>query len=293
MSGFYDATFSITGSDPESGETGVAIATKRLAVGNRCIGAKSGVGAVASQAATNPHIPDQALNLLARGVSPEECMEVLRRQDLDFENRQINIVNFKGEAASFTGKKCEEHAASISGESFAAAGNMLLNPEVVKAMAFSFQNSTGPLGKRLLGAISAGEKAGGDKRGKQSAAILVSKIGSCPFIDLRVDDSKDPVSDLTDLLDSWYLHLETRKDFSDLYFRSLTLGMVGQDVRDVSSLLCRLGYFRGPVEELYTDNLAGAVKNFQSDNGLSPSGEADEDTVQLLVSKGGRSLDSR
>lgn len=287
MPRLYDATFSIAGVDIDQGEVGVSIATKRPAVGNRCISAMAGIGAVASQATTNPYIPQQALDLMSLGRTPEECFRVLESQDTDIQSRQVNIVSVTGASLSFTGAKCQQHASGKHGYCYATAGNILAGPEVVEAVAFSFEHSEGPLARRLVSAILAGEAEEGDKRGKQSAAVLVAKVGWHPFVDLRVDDSEDPARRLSQLLDLWFEQMKTQGPLPDLQFRTLETGMIGLDVADVSNLMRSLGYYGGPVTSRFTADLRTAIESYQRDNGLSVNGLLDGRTLDSLRTKGG------
>jgi len=199
-------TFSVVGYDPATGDLGVAVASKFLAVGSVVPFARAGVGAIATQAFANTTYGPRGLELLRRGLSPEEVIQRLIRDDPQHEQRQVGIVDAKGRAATYTGKSCIRWAGGIAGKHFAVQGNILTGEAVVKAMADTFQRTQGELAKRLLTALEAGEKAGGDARGKQSAAILVVRKGGGyagfddRYIDLRVDDHPDPIPELRRLL---------------------------------------------------------------------------------------------
>ncbi|MGI6627768.1 MAG: DUF1028 domain-containing protein [Bacillota bacterium] len=278
-----DATYSIVAADRGKGEIGVAIATKRPAVGNRCIHAVAGIGAVASQSATNPYIPRQATELMRSGIGCSEIFELLAAQDSDIERRQVNLVRYSGDSFSFTGGHCQSYAGGIHGKSFAVAGNILVGPGVVEAMAGTFERSEGSLANRLLLALLAGEQMGGDKRGKQSAAILVAKVGWYPFVDFRIDDSDDPVNELNTLVQLWGEQVsKNRGELPDLGFRLLERGIIGADVSDVSFLMKELGYSEAPTSDRFTDELEAAVRLFQKDHRLRPTGIVDTDTVKHL-----------
>jgi len=205
MHGGY-GTFSIAGYDPATGDLGVAVASKFLAVGSVVPFARAGVGAIATQAFANTSYGPRGLELLRRGLSPDEVIRRLTRDDPQREQRQIGVVDMKGRAATYTGKSCIRWAGGIAGKHFAAQGNILTGEAVVKAMANTFQRTSGELAVRLLTALEAGEKAGGDARGKQSAALLVVRKGGGyagfddRYIDLRVDDHPDPIPELRRLL---------------------------------------------------------------------------------------------
>jgi uncharacterized Ntn-hydrolase superfamily protein len=200
-------TFSIVAYDPETKTWGIAVASRVLAVGAVVPHAKAGAGAVATQSWTNVTYGAEGLELLAKGKTAEETIKALTEADKQREFRQVGIVDTKGNPAHFTGKKCNSWAGAKSGKNFTCQGNLLTGKEVVEEMAKAFEADPKlPLAWRLQDALEAGEKAGGDKRGKQSASILVVRRGSGPngfgdrFIDLRVDDHEKPVQELTRLL---------------------------------------------------------------------------------------------
>jgi len=199
-------TFSIVAYDPDEKEWGVAVASKYLAVGSAVPFAKAGVGAVATQARVNVTYGPRGLELLAAGKSAEEALKELTDADKGKETRQLGLLDAKGEAAAFTGKKCGTWAGHKTGKHYTCQGNLLKGEEVVTKMAEAFEKAKGPLAWRMMEALEAGDQAGGDKRGKQSAAILVVHEGRGPnglsdrYVDLRVDDHKDPVPELARIL---------------------------------------------------------------------------------------------
>lgn len=196
------ATFSIVGFDPETGELGVAVQSKFLGVGAVVPWAKSGVGAIATQSYANTTYGPEGLKHLEKGKSARETLELLINDDPDKDMRQVGIVDAKGNAATFTGKQCYEWAGGRSGKHYAAQGNILVGKETVDRMAETFEQTEGSLAERLLKALEAGQKAGGDKRGKQSAALYVVKEKggyggfNDRYIDLRVDDHPEPIHEL-------------------------------------------------------------------------------------------------
>ncbi len=203
------ATFSIVACDTTSGIWGVAVASKFLAVGAVVPWARGDVGAVATQAQANTSFGPRGLDLLARGLEPDEVLNVLLRPDTLRDRRQVGIVGAHGRAATYTGSKCNPWAGGKSGRCFAAQGNILTGPEVVDAMAKSFESSSGFLGDRMLAALEAGDAAGGDSRGRQSAAIYLAATGQGwgnnddRFCDLRVDDHADPIRELRRVYNVW------------------------------------------------------------------------------------------
>jgi len=193
---FLDSTFSITARCPQSGDLGVAISTAVPGVGNRCPHVKLGVGAIATQSFTNVTLGIKGLKLLELGLTPEHAMGVLLDEDEGRELRQVAVVDNKGRCFAFTGSRCIGWAGHIIGESFIVAGNMLVGEETIQAMAESFRSSSGELSERLLRALEAGQSAGGDKRGRRSAALLVASQSPKLYHDLRVDEDADPVAEL-------------------------------------------------------------------------------------------------
>lgn len=190
-------TFSITARCDRTGELGVAVSTKFIAVGALCVFVKNNVGAIASQAYINPQLGISGLEDLARGNSAQQTLEYLKSKDAGIEFRQLGIVDNKGESAAFTGEECDTWRGHLTGPNYALAGNMLVGAETLEAMRESFVSDESlPLAKRLLLALSAGEKAGGDKRGRQSAALKVYGAREFPVLDLRVDEHTDPVGEL-------------------------------------------------------------------------------------------------
>ena len=199
-------TFSICAYDPERQEWGVAVASKYLAVGAVVPWAKAGVGAVATQSAVNVSYGPKGLELLGQGKSAEDVIKLLTEEDKGRAFRQLGIVDAKGAAANFSGDKCNPWAGSKSGKYYTCQGNLLAGEKVVDAMAKAFEETKGPLAWKLMAALDAGDQAGGDKRGKQSAAILVVRDKAGPaglsdrYLDFRVDDHKDPVPELARIL---------------------------------------------------------------------------------------------
>ncbi len=196
------ATFSIVGFDPETGELGIAVASKFLAVGAVVPWAKAGVGAVATQSFANTSYGPRGLELMAEGLTAQEALDKLVGDDSQAAIRQVGLVDAKGRSATFTGDDCYDWAGGLAGEGFAAQGNILAGEAVVQAMAETFPKVEGDLGQRLLAALAAGQEAGGDKRGRQSAALLVVRERggyggfNDRYRDLRVDDHEKPINEL-------------------------------------------------------------------------------------------------
>jgi uncharacterized Ntn-hydrolase superfamily protein len=189
--------------DPDTGHLGVAVSTARLAVGNRVPYVKAKVGAVATQANTNPMLAYEALLLLEMGKSAQEALDAALGSDLGREERQLTVIDAKGNKAAFTGTKPDDYKGHILGKNCVVAGNILTGPETLTAMLEVFDKTQGTLGDRIMAAMEAGQKAGGDKRGRISAAILVATDSLHPYINLRVDNSTDPVAELRKLYDAY------------------------------------------------------------------------------------------
>ena len=207
-------TFSIAAVDPKTGDTGVAVASKFLAVGNIVPWVEAGVGAIATQALANGRFGSEGLKLLGNTDAKQE-LDKLLAADSGRERRQVGIVDAKGNAASHTGSGCQGWAGHRTGAGYAAQGNCLAGAAVVVAMARAFESSTGPLYRRMFAGLAAGDVAGGDKRGRQSVAIKVLRKGAgyqglCDIVmDLRVDDAADPFGELRRLMDLHQLYFFT------------------------------------------------------------------------------------
>jgi uncharacterized Ntn-hydrolase superfamily protein len=190
-------TFSVAAVDPLTRALGVAVTTKYLAVGSLCPFVRAGVGAIATQASVNPSFGPRGLRLLAEGLTPEQSMRMLLESDEGREHRQLSVVDAHGRAVSFTGADTVAWSGHRTGPGYAVAGNMLVSEETVTAAEAAFLDGEGQsLPERLLRAIEAGQAAGGDKRGRQSAAIVVYTTEEYPYLDFRVDDHPEPVSEL-------------------------------------------------------------------------------------------------
>lgn len=210
-------TFSIVAWDPATGMTGVAVATKHLAVGALVPHAKSGVGAIATQAQTNPLLGIRGLRILENRTASESIFDetpadavlgLLLQDDDDRQQRQVHLVDHNGHTAAWTGRDCVDWAGHLTFPNFSVAGNMLVGEQTLQAMAAAYQAKQGmEFCERLLQALEAGDAAGGDKRGRQSAALYVVHNEVYPYLDLRVDHHGNPVAELH------YLFEESRKDY--------------------------------------------------------------------------------
>ncbi|NWF89573.1 MAG: DUF1028 domain-containing protein [Ignavibacteriaceae bacterium] len=199
-------TYSIVAYDPETGDMGVAVQSHWFSVGTIVSWGEAGVGVVATQSFVNPSFGPRGLEMLKQGKTPQQIVDELIASDEGREFRQLAVLDAKGNASSFTGKKCIQPAGNIVGDGFSVQANLMANDKVWPAMAEAFKNSKGPLAERMLTALEAAENAGGDIRGKQSAALLVvrgkstGKIWDDRLVDLRVDDNPEPLVELRRLL---------------------------------------------------------------------------------------------
>jgi uncharacterized Ntn-hydrolase superfamily protein len=212
MSGAPRGTYSIVAADPEARELGCAVQSRYFAVGATVPWVRAGVGAVATQAYALSASGPKLLEAIAAGASPKEALRDVVEADERSARRQYGLVTADGRAFVYTGEECSEWAGGHAGSGYSVQGNILTRPEVVDAMARSFEQSAGrgkALGDRLMDALDAGEAAGGDRRGKQSAALLVERVGAAEVtplgidrvIDLRVDDHQEPLIELRRLLE--------------------------------------------------------------------------------------------
>jgi uncharacterized Ntn-hydrolase superfamily protein len=200
------STFSIVAFDPSTRELGVAVHSRYFSVGSVVPWAEAEVGAVATQSFVNVSYGPRGLQLLKNGLSVDEVIAKLTSEDEERDYRQVGIIDAKGNAAAFTGKKCLQWAGSKTGPNYSAQGNILASSKVVENMGKQFESSKGDLADRLVDALIGGDKAGGDARGRQSASLLVIKKGGGRAgygdknIDLRVEDHRNPIIELKRLL---------------------------------------------------------------------------------------------
>ncbi|KJU77708.1 hypothetical protein N619_16315 [Ectopseudomonas oleovorans] len=190
-------TFSIVARCPRTGQFGVAAATAMPAVGKLLSHAAAGAGAVATQAQVNPYLGLDGLALLRQGLSAKEVLERLKDTDPCMELRQCALIDAQGDSLCWTGEKCLPWAGSLSGEQFSVQGNRLVGPQVLDAVAEAFRHAEErPLIERLIEALAAGDRCGGDRHGESSAVIYVVDQEEYPLWDIRVDHNLDPVAEL-------------------------------------------------------------------------------------------------
>ena len=190
-------TYSIVARDPASGAIGVAVASRYFAVGAIVPSVRGGVGAVATQAFPNPTFGPDGLRLMEQGVTPDAIADAFVERDRGHPNRQFHLIDAQGRNAAYTGLQCVDWAGHTVADGVSVAGNMLEGPQVVAETLRVYQDAMGePFADRLLLAMQAGEDAGGDKRGRQSAALVICRGQDYPWVNIRADDDADPLSEL-------------------------------------------------------------------------------------------------
>ncbi len=254
----HPSTFSIVGRDPVNGDLGVAVQSKFLAVGSLVPWAQAGVGAVATQSFVNTAYGPEGLRLMAAGWTAPEALNQLLALDHDVTHRQVLLVDAAGRTAAHTGEVCFDWAGHIVGDNFACAGNILVSEATVQAMARTFQATEGPLAERLVAALAAGQAAGGDSRGQQSAALLVVRTAGSyggrgdRYIDLRVDDHPEPIVELERILGLHRLYL-TKSASNELI-------PVDQDItRELQLILQQSGHYQYEVTGTYDETTKKAL----------------------------------
>jgi uncharacterized Ntn-hydrolase superfamily protein len=254
-------TFSIVAYDPQNGDLGIAVQSKFLAVGAVVPWAKSGVGAIATQAWANTSFGPKGLELLAEGKSPAEVQALLTAADAKADQRQFGIVDAQGRSATYTGSGCNAWAGGVTGPNFAAQGNILVGEETVTALAETFQREQGALWRRLVAALAAAQRAGGDSRGQQSAALLIVRESggyggfNDRLIDLRVDDHPHPIDELARLVDAYEL----------LFLKPLPEDMLAIDgalATELQQLLTRSGDYSGAETAAYDEATYRALERY-------------------------------
>ena len=257
------STFSIVALDSSTGELGIGVASKFLAVGAAVPWARADAGAIATQAWANLSYGPDGLDLLEGGTAAEEVVKRLTEPDDNREHRQLGVVDRAGNAAAWTGTDCFNWAGHRIGTGYTCQGNILTGPDVVDAMADGFERTSGPLPERLVAALEAGQARGGDSRGQQSAALYVVKEkGSYGgfidrYVDLRVDDHAEPIPELRKLLEMHRLYFGATEP------ANLTR-LAGNVAKELQTLLKNLGYYAGEISGVYDLATKDAFRRFCS-----------------------------
>ncbi|HEY7369311.1 MAG TPA: DUF1028 domain-containing protein [Thermoanaerobaculia bacterium] len=285
------STFSIVARDPANGDLGVAVQSKFPNVRVAVPFAKAGVGAVATQSFANSEFGTKGLQLMALGATPEEVLAIIGRDDADLQDRQVGIVDAKGRSATFTGKKCFDWAGGRRATDYAIQGNILVSEATVDAMEKTFLSAKGPLAERLLAALKAGAEAGGDKRGRQSAALVVVREGasydgkSDAYVDISVYDAPDPIAEIFRLYELQKVHFE-RSDPKDI----VPIG--GADALYLQKLLAKKGFYKGTVDGTWNEASTSALADYMGwenyDTRIRRDGQIDKQILALIRQKEGK-----
>jgi uncharacterized Ntn-hydrolase superfamily protein len=290
-------TFSIVAWERDTGTWAVAVQSRFIAVGSVVPWAEAGVGAVATQALANVGYGPDALALLRKGRSAGEVVRTLTQADPGRDERQLGVVDAKGEAASYTGAKCMEWAGHEVGHGFACQGNILFGPAVVQAMARTYESTGGDLLDRLLAALAAGQREGGDRRGMQSAALLAVRAkggyqgGNDRWVDVRVDDHPSPIEELKRVFELYDMTMLNREDPS-------TLRPIAGDVaRAMQHDLGVLGYYTGRLTGSWDAPSEAAFSRFISEHNFENKqrndGKVWPSIVEYLRSRAGAEVARR
>lgn len=254
-------TYSIVAFDADNGDLGVAVQSKFPNVGVTIPFACAGIGAVATQSYCNTSFGARGLALLENGATPQQAIDILVAGDPERDYRQVGIVDARGGAATFTGGGCFDWAGGLTGKDYAVQGNTLVGMEVVEAMASAFEQNSGPLCERLLAALSAGQATGGDRRGQQSAALLVVRSGGGyggfddRYVDISVYDHPSPIQELKRL---YGLHRLT-------FFRSEPQNLTVIDsaiANELQQILHNRGFYKGAITAVFDGATKKALRDF-------------------------------
>ena len=276
------ATFSIVAYDPLAQEWGIAVQSKFLSVGAVVPWVRTGVGAIATQAHANTTYGPDGLAMLVQGQSAQETLDRLVAADPEHDRRQAGIVDAQGRAASFTGKECLEWAGGVTGPYYACQGNILVSADTVHAIAQTFERSRGELADRLAAALAAGQKAGGDRRGQQSAALVVVRAAggyagyNDRYIDLRVDDDPRPIRKLQRLLDLHHLYFGRTQPEDWLKIQ-------GKLCRELQRILKRSGHYTGRLTGQYDEDTRVALRALVGIENLEERCREDEALIDRKV----------
>lgn len=284
------STFSLVAYDFENGDLGIIVQSKFPAVGALVPWAKAGVGAVATQAWVEPAFGPWGLEHIANGKSAHETMKVLIQHDDESmrEHRQFGIVDSKGRAAAYTGKECMEWAGHIIGDGFTCQGNILAGEDVVNNMAEAYERTDGDIVNKLFATLNAGQAAGGDRRGMQSAAIYVAREGGCyggildRWIDVRVDEHQDPIKELERIFKIYDMTLLSREDPSRLHKLEGELALKVQKALRILCYIDELEENTFPIEAL--ERWMG-VNNFE--NKMRNDGTIWESVLEYMFEQAG------
>ncbi|HTT73306.1 MAG TPA: DUF1028 domain-containing protein [Thermoplasmata archaeon] len=276
-------TFSIVACDRDAGLWGVAVQSRFISVGAVVPFARAGVGAIATQAAANVRYGTDGLRLLAEGASASDAVRTLTEADPARDERQLGIVDARGGADAYTGAKCLDWAGHRVGDGYCCQGNILFGPEVVRAMARTYEATPGDLVDRLLAALVAGQREGGDRRGMQSAALLVVRRdggyggGNDRWIDVRVDDHPAPIEELKRIFKLYDLTMLTREDPATL------VPIAGDTALALQHDLGVLGYYTGRLNGRWDVPSQEAFRRFLHEHNFENKERTDDRTWPSIV----------
>jgi uncharacterized Ntn-hydrolase superfamily protein len=285
------STFSIVACDPATGRLGVAIQSRVVAAGAIVPEARAGVGAIATQANANVAFKPRALELLEQGATPEEVKQRFIESDSLIETRQFAIIDAQCRVANYTGSRNIPWAGMRSGDHYSVQGNILAGPQVVDSMATAYERAEGmgkPLAERLLDALKAGQAAGGDRRGRQGAGLLVVQEGGGygggddRYIDLRVEDHVAPILELERVYRVFMGVFHPNDVYQPLGSRPI-FPPRGPDIRELQQRLAELGFYTGEAHGRLDAATLAALERFQADRGLSERGYVGRETVRELT----------
>ncbi|WP_440005737.1 DUF1028 domain-containing protein [Halomicrococcus sp. SG-WS-1] len=264
------STFSIVARDPERDAVGVAVQSKFVGVGAVVPFASADAGAIATQSFANVAYGPDGLDLLRQGASADDVVEALTDDDPEAAQRQVGVVGRDGSVAAFTGEECFDHASDVQGEQYTVQGNILENRETLEAMAEAFEENgktaNRGLPERLIAALHAGNEAGGDKRGEQSAALYVVKPGggydgkNDRWVDVRVDDHETPIEELERVFKIYDVTLLEREEPEE------TRELSGETAESVAATLADLGFYDGTPSSAFGESERAALESFRGMN---------------------------
>lgn len=275
------STFSIVARDPETGDLGIAVQSRFFGVGAVVTWARAGVGAVATQSLANTTYGERGLALLQAGWSAQEVVDYLTGSDPDRDHRQLGIVDARGNAANWTGTGCYAWAGGQLGPGFCVQGNILVSQDTTDAMADAYRTTPGPFPNRLIAALEAGQAAGGDSRGQQSAAILVVREragyggGTDRLLDLHVEDHETPIAELRRLYELHGVYF----DVAD----AERLPLDDQTLEHLARQLARLGYLHDETDPP-RENVIAALEMFASNENLEERLQGDQEIDSVVLS---------
>ncbi|WP_416841602.1 DUF1028 domain-containing protein [Haloferax sp. DFSO52] len=260
------STFSIVARDPDQNAVGVAVQSKFISVGSVVPFVSADAGAIATQSFANVAYGPDGLDLLREGHTADEMVERLTEADDDAPSRQVGVVGQDGSVAAFTGSDCFDVAGDVQGATYTVQGNILENEETLDAMAEAFETTDGGLPERLLAALHAGNDAGGDKRGEQSAAMYIAKPdggydgGNDRWVDVRVDDHEHPIDELERVFKLYDITLLEREEPDE------TVSLSGDTADAVCATLADLGFHDGTSSGEFDESARDALESFRGMN---------------------------